>query len=345
MSTAFKKLPGVMSLQRLTVVSDALFYNLNEDGSQTPLRVIRHGIRGTQNLTGKTPKDVSNIQVTESAKTGADAVGVSVKFALSFLPLEKALFSCAGEGSHEIKEALDRFIDNAKPSDGLREVANRYARNVFNGRWLWRNRLLGTGITVKAILADGKELQQDALKTPLNDFNNYSKEELELGELIYNCLAGYEYQPIQIEARIDLGFKGVVEVFPSQNYVNDKPKGFARPLYKVDYTSPAKYKSGVDDFEDIRDVGHAALRDQKVGNALRTLDTWFPDFKSYGKPIPVEPLGANLEAQRFFRDKKDTSFKIMCAINTLEPDSDDGKFLIASLIRGGVYSESDKGAE
>ena len=45
----FKKLPGVLAFQRGVVISDALFFNVQE-GSQTPVMVVRHGIRGTQNV-------------------------------------------------------------------------------------------------------------------------------------------------------------------------------------------------------------------------------------------------------------------------------------------------------
>ena len=45
----FKKLPGVLAFQRGVVISDALFFNVCED-SQTPVMVVRHGIRGTQNI-------------------------------------------------------------------------------------------------------------------------------------------------------------------------------------------------------------------------------------------------------------------------------------------------------
>ena len=51
----FKKLPGSLSLQRGTVVSDGAF-NLFEDGKQEPLHVMYHGIRGTQNVAGNKEK-------------------------------------------------------------------------------------------------------------------------------------------------------------------------------------------------------------------------------------------------------------------------------------------------
>ena len=45
----FKKLPGVLSFQRGTIISDALMYS-EVNGQLEPLMVMRNGIRGTQNV-------------------------------------------------------------------------------------------------------------------------------------------------------------------------------------------------------------------------------------------------------------------------------------------------------
>ena len=52
----------------------------------------------------------------------------------------------------------------------------------------------------------------------------------------------------------------------------------------------------------------------------------------------VPSNGASLEAQEFFRDKKTSAFEFARRLNTLDPASPDGMFMIASLIRGGVFS-------
>jgi CRISPR-associated protein Csy3 len=131
---------------------------------------------------------------------------------------------------------------------------------------------------------------------------------------------------------------GGVEVFPSQNYLEDKPKGFSRSLYQLTPKKP-DHKAN-----DNQYLGQAALRDQKIGNALRTIDTWYPLFKENDeKPIAVEPNGANLEGQIFYRVGKDkvSAFDILKEIDELDPNSEKGMFLIACLIRGGVYSEGE----
>ena len=90
--------------------------------------------------------------------------------------------------------------------------------------------------------------------------------------------------------------------------------------------------------------GVAGFHAPKIGNALRTIDTWYPEFtENDEKPIPVEPNGASLDAQQFFRVGKEkvSGFDILKEIRTLDPNSEKGMFLIACLIRGGVYSEGE----
>lgn len=341
---SFKKLPGVLSFQRLTITSDALFYSVFANGTRTPIPVIRHGIRGTQNVNKeKDENKLNNVQITETAKTASDATGFSVEFSLAFLPLEKAIFSCSGQTADEVRQGIDGFIQRARGSAGVQDIAQRYARNLLNGRWLWRNRLIGQSITVN-VFVNGEanaSISANALDGDTDGFDNYSAAELELGRIIADGLNGIRSSRLRIEANVQMGFTGAVEVFPSQNFANDKPLGFSRPLYKVDIQTLSK-NNNPNTYEDTRIMGYAALRDQKIGNAIRTIDTWYRDYAAHRKPIAVEPLGASLDMQKFFREKGDTSFKIMLSINTLDPDSDDGKFLLACLVRGGVYSESDK---
>lgn len=349
----FKKLPGVLAFQRGVVISDALFFNVCEDG-QTPVMVVRHGIRGTQNLNkdGDAEKstaanakrqEVSNIQTTDTAKLDANAQALAVRFSLRFLDLKDVLFACAPSSTdaddlvRQYRDSVTSFIERAKTSDGLNEVAARFARNIVNGRWLWRNRTIARHITVRISVA-GKALASfDALATPLNHFNDISTDERKVATYIADGLRGDDDAGLDIEAQLDFGVRGALEVFPSQNYVEDKPRGFARPLYCLGAPERIHSRNGME-FESTRTMGHAALRDQKIGNALRTIDTWYPRYAEHGRPLPVEPNGASLEAQEFFRDRKTSAFEFARCLNTLDPASPEGMFMIASLIRGGVFS-------
>lgn len=343
-----KKLPGSLSFVRGSLLTDATFYDEMPNGQLKPLLVFEHGIRGTQNVNKESNVDSTNIQTTQSAKTAQEAKALVIKFGVSFLPLKDVLFASSKGTSLKdeeyafFKESLHDFTARASESKGLQEVANRYARNILNGRWLWRNKTIANTVTINVSLSDNDLCTDvDALSIPLNHFDDYSLEEIKLGEVIAKGLSGEEKLPqIEVSARLTFPVSGAIEVYPSQNYIEglDKIKGFSRPLY---FVSPftAHQKLG-----DIKYKGQAALRDQKIGNAIRTIDTWYSEYPEFQKPIPVEPNGANLGEGKFFRQFKagisDSAFSIAKNLNNTDPDSDRGMFMIAALIRGGVYSES-----
>lgn len=351
----FKKLSGVLSFQRGIVITDALFYD-DVDGELVPLYVLRHGIRGTQNVNKKgkgetstsgdaSRENVSNIQTTDTAKTAPKSSAVVARFAIRFIDLKDALFACApGKNDDDsmiadLRQSIESFIVKAQESTGVDEIARRYARNILNGRWLWRNRLIAQKITI-SVSNGGKPVgEESALDGKRWDvFTDYTEAEKSVAKVIADGLRGRDKAALEVMARIDFGFQGSMEVFCSQNYLEAKPDGFARSLYCV---SVGEVKRA-DSTEGIRVMGQAALRDQKVSNALRTFDTWYPDFEAFGKPIPVEPLGASLDAQRFFRDKGKTSaFDLAKRLNTLDPATSEGMFMTACLIRGGVYSDGE----
>lgn len=337
----YKKLPGVLSFQRLMNVSDGVMYNHFNSATRTPLEVIRHGVLGTQNVNGKETK-INNIQTTESGKTVVEANGFEVEFHMWFTPLSKALFACASTNSDNrnetIQQDIQNFIDSATNSQGLEDVCCRYARNVLNGSWLWkRNLLLGQTVAI-TVQTDTAIYNSDALKSNRSNFDNYTDDEKSLAKTFQHMLQGNAMgERVKVTATVLFGFEGAVEVYPSQNYLAGETTGFARSLFKVSSRKVVESKDPTNTWT----VGWAAMRDQKIANALRTIDTWYSQYPTTLKAIAVEPNGASIEAQVHFR-LDNSSFKIMRNIVNTNPNTDDGKFLIASLIRGGVYSETDK---
>lgn len=348
-----KKLPGVLSFQRCLVMTDGLFYSEMKDGSVVPLPVMRHGIRGTQNVNKASKKgaesaasakreEVSNIQTTDSAKTAAGSVAAQVRFSLRGVDVDKALFACAPGQKDDMKEILAfkeeirTFLAGAKAGDALDRLALRYVRNIANGRFLWRNRAAAAAVSVRVDMPEGSSCIFDALSIPLHSFTDFSEDEKKAASVLARGWKGDTHATLRVTARMDFGMEGPVEVFPSQNYLENKARGFARPLYCVGAVA------GEQDRHAVLIMGQAALRDQKIGNALRTVDTWYPGFTERNIPIPVEPNGASLDAQLFFRNQGDASgFKLLLRVAELDPLSDEGQFLLACLIRGGVFSGSD----
>ena len=354
------KLPSVMSFQRSLVMSDGLFFNGESNrGVTTPVQVLRRGMVGTQNINkngsgdklspDEKRQEVSNPQIVDSAKLNPDATSLIVKFSIRFIDIKNALASCAAEKDDSQSEVerlrgeIGEFVNRAKQGvegTAVGEIALRYARNILNGRWLWRNRLYAEKITIRATFG-GNFVEANALLIPLDSFGDYSDEEKQLALEIRDGLTdsdGDRSGVINVTATVDFGFDGGIEVHPSQNYIawgkQGKPDGFSKSLYCVGGAEPRQ-----DLTLGYTVMGQAALRDQKIANALRTFDTWYPDYANHGEPIPVEPNGANLKTMKFFRGGKSSSFHFVKNLATLDPNSPDGLFTLACLIRGGVYSE------
>ena len=91
------------------------------------------------------------------------------------------------------------------------------------------------------------------------------------------------------------------------------------------------------------------MHSQKIGNALRTIDTWYPDFDdplTGVGPIAVEPYGSVTNLGAAFRqpkEKKDfySFFDVYSREQKLKNESDE-HYVMAVLIRGGVFGESGK---
>ena len=78
---------------------------------------------------------------------------------------------------------------------------------------------------------------------------------LELTQAIEQGLSGSAFALFNVEAQVYLG--NGQEVFPSQELVLDSNSKKSKVLYQVNEI--------------------AAIHSQKIGNALRTIDTWYPD--------------------------------------------------------------------
>jgi CRISPR-associated protein Csy3 len=172
-----------------------------------------------------------------------------------------------------------------------------------------------------------KEWTFNAMSFPLRYFQTGGNPDLiELGQVIENGLAGKSYTLLEVAAYARMG--AGQEVFPSQELILDR--GSARgQKSKTLYT--------VDDI--------AAMHSQKVGNALRTIDTWYEDEEGLG-PIAVEPYGSVTSQGKAYRQPKQKNDFYNLLDNWLlkdqAPKPEQQHFVMAILIRGGVFGASEK---
>ena len=234
-------------------------------------------------------------------------------------------------------KALDSVVASYKEEHGFGELSKRYACNLANGRFLWRNRLSAEAVEVQIhhrfIDDERRTWTFDSLKFPLRDFEippQYSQAIEELKGVIQAGLENSRSAFLEVTAYARM--RSGQEVFPSQEMILDqsggkKKGGKGKILYEVD--------------------GVAAIHSQKIGNALRTIDTWYPEAEEEGLgPIAVEPYGSVTTRGTAYRQPKSKQdfYNLFdgWVAKGKEPPVDQQHFVMATLIRGGVFGKSER---
>jgi CRISPR-associated protein Csy3 len=149
-----------------------------------------------------------------------------------------------------------------------------------------------------------------------------------LTKVVEEGLSGHTHTLLEVIAYARIG--DGQEVYPSQELILDKGD-------KKGQKSKTLYHVG----------NVAAMHSQKIGNALRTIDTWYPQSEEDGDlgPIAVEPYGSVTSQGKAYRQPKEKAdfYNLLDAwvIKDKEPEIGNQLFVIATLIRGGVFGEKD----
>jgi len=345
MSKKNSTIPTVLAFEKKLVPSDGYLYGTTWEERHkkaTPLAINEKSVRGT--ISNRQPDAVlgnpvklsaalenPNPQTVDACALAMDQDTLKLVFTLKVLgAIEKPSACNNAEFNNAYRKAALKYIEVR----GFNELARRYALNIANGRYFWRNRLGAEKIEVD-ISANGEKLTVDATKFSLRDFkfDNVAVDELakvdKLAELIADALCGKGHLIVTVEAYAMIG-KGQ-DVYPSEEMILDKLKEEkgegkkSKVLYAVN--------------------GIAAMHSQKIGNALRTIDTWYPDFDPNIGPIAVEPYGAVTNLGRAFRDSKGTDFYSLFdryAVGEKLENKEQEHFVMAVLVRGGVFGQSGK---
>lgn len=343
------KTASVLAFERKLDPSDALFFagkwaERSDSHKWAPITIHEKAVRGT--ISNRLPvKDSSdpaklnakienpNLQRVDVATLPNDCDTLKVRFTLRVLGGAGTPSAC---NNAAYREKLNQIVQGYVQEKGFGELALRYACNLANGRFLWRNRLGAEVIEVLVSNRDGEEVQTwnfDALNFCLRNFdvpiasNDAIKD---LSHVIESGLKGNGYVLLDIVAFVRIG-EGQ-EVYPSQELILDKGGPGKGQKSKTLYS--------------IADI--AGMHSQKIGNALRTIDTWYPnasDPDGVG-PIAVEPYGSVTTVGKAFRQPKEKAdfYSLLDAWATRDKAPEDGSqhFVMATLIRGGVFGESEK---
>lgn len=329
---------SVLAFERNFDISDAVFFQENSQDvdSNAPLLVSEKSVRGTisnrlKNAIANDPAKLDaeiekpNLQTVDVAMLDSDKDILVVKWSYKVLPFTGSPTVC---NNIEYQNKLTGTIKEYIAEHGFSELAKRYATNVLNGRWLWRNRMGAQSIDIVAERKNNgsKESihEKDGKHYVLNRFyddDNVKK----LSDWIELGLSGEEFVIFNVTAKLNMGLGQ--EVYPSQELILDTTKKKSKFLYRKN--------------------DQAGMHSQKIGNAIRTIDNWYESDAKF--PIAIEPYGAVTSMGHAFRQPKNK-----CDFYTLldnwvlkseKPSVEQQHYVIAILIRGGVFGASGKKEE
>ena len=333
---------SVLAFERKLDPSDALFaagvWDDRDNGaSWSPLTVREKSVRGTiSNRLKAGSQDPAkldaaiqnpNLQTVDVVTLPPNADTLRVSFTLRVLGGTGTPSAC---NNADYQTKLLSIVQSYKTENGFGELARRYAYNLANGRFMWRNRVGAEAVKVCiSRMVDGQAQSGwrfNALDLPLRSFETEGNKDLAtLAQIIQQGLAGEGYTLLEVVAYARMG--AGQEVFPSQELILDR--GGRGNKSKTLYT-----------------VGEvAAMHSQKIGNAIRTIDTWYGDEQDLG-PISVEPYGSVTSLGTAFRQPKQKLdfYNLLDGwmLRDQAPPVEQQHFVMAILIRGGVFGDSEK---
>lgn len=342
MATALKT-ASVLAFERKLDPSDALLFS-GQWGDRDNLdawpsvAVREKSVRGTiSNRLKAKDQDAAkldaaienpNLQTVDVAALPSTADTLMVRFTLRVLAGAGTPSAC---NNADYQSKLLDTVSGYVVSEGFGTLAQRYAHNLANGRFLWRNRVGAEQVEVRVRhLKDGQPASTwtfDGLALSLRNFDATGDEQSQLvalSDCIAKGLQGEQHTLLEVIAFARVG--AGQEVFPSQELILDRGKGDkSKTLYQID--------------------GVASIHSQKLGNALRTIDTWYPaeEGDDLG-PIAVEPYGSVTTQGKAYRQPKQKADFYSLLDNWIlkdkVPSQTDQHFVMATLIRGGVFGDA-----
>jgi len=332
------KTASVLAFERVLDISDASFWqkdSQNADSQASIVTVQEKSVRGTisnrlKNAVANDPAKLdaetqkANLQRVDSSSLDESNDTLIAKFTCKVLPFTGKPNVC---NDQDYQQALLAVVADYQQSQGVSELAKRYATNIVNARWLWRNRVGAEKITV-TVRFNQQTLTFNAKDFALNEFNADDKNLTQLAQWIEQGLTGQAFVILSIEAQAHVGYGQ--EVYPSQELILDTGSKKSKVLYRVgDITK-----------------NHAGMHSQKVSNAIRTIDTWYPEYEDNQFPIAIEPYGAVTTLGKAFRQpKQGKDFYNLFdkwVLKGEKPEVSQQHYVMGVLIRGGVFGESGK---
>jgi CRISPR-associated protein Csy3 len=350
---------GMLAYARSVQITEGLFFATRsaDEGIKTPIEVHEKGVRGQSSEDKAKNPGKSNPQSVEYAVIPQGHDGVELSFSIRFMPLSLRPHAC---GSTEVGDTHARLARGYKAAGGYAVLAELFAWNIANARFAWRNRFQSDDMTV-TVKFEGREIVFDPFAVNLeepegtdamaNALSEGSAEDLDALIMgIARGLSNEDKEAVTVQVRWNAAMEAGQEIFPSQEYVRDAKKN--DQLSRI----YAKLPTRIGD----RTIGQASMHSQKIGAALRHIDIWHGS-DTHPAAIAVNPYGGVQEASDVLRNASnnggiknsfyDLRAKAQPLLDAVEAAggpadlSGDVHFVMANLVRGGVFGASGKKVE
>ena len=340
-----------LSFTRSMACSDGLMWSATSSRPETakPVKVQTVTVAGPRSEAGVTEAQAAepNPQRIERATLDADHDELIITWSAKFHPVSAENISFCNAPAFEttVETLLHRYGEKG----GFGVLARLYAYRVADGTTAWRNRY-GKNPTVTVDIegeddVGAERLTFDAKTIRATDIRDVARGEglddnlSHLAERIEAALAGRQ-SILYVDVRFSIRMIPGQEVYPSQEMVTNAARGEGRILSKY------------------LDTDQGTMHAQKIGNAIRRIDIWHPQFDKVGA-IAVEAYGSSRQHAQAFRYGKPSFYEcikslkkgdespIIKALNRAEsldtPDAEeDIHYVVAMIARGGVFSEGGK---
>lgn len=338
---------GMLSYARSLQISEGLFFGIKGD-RKIPVEVLEKGVRGQSSEDRARNPGLSNPQTVEFAVLPQECTAVQLEYSVRVLPRAMAPHAC---GVPLVAKTYKELAAEYARAGGFAVLAELYTWNIANARFAWRNRFQVDSATVSVTFAE-EVIAFDPSKLDLERPTDRDKlaaamtagDRAALDRFIAGLTRGLtEDDPFCFDAAWTGDMEAGQEIFPSQEYIRESKK--EKDLSRI-YAKLPVFFAG-------REIGQASMHSQKIGAALRHIDTWHGD-ETYGA-IAVNPYGGVQEtadvlrkAKNSFYDIRKKAESVLVPIRAAKQASDipdEIHFMMANLVRGGVFGSSSKAAE
>jgi len=197
-----ENIASVLAFEKKLVPSDGFMCGTTWGNRQhtTPLKLIEKSVRGTisNRLKPAIQKDPvklnaevekANLQTVDVCALASDQDTLKLQFTLKVLGGVEQPSAC---NNALFKQSYTAAVKQYINKEGFRELGRRYALNLANARFLWRNRVGAENIEVQIKALNKNEEQTwtfDSAKLSMHDFQSDDQEVSSLGERIATTLA------------------------------------------------------------------------------------------------------------------------------------------------------------